>query len=295
MSVSKPDPIATGSNTMRIAAIMPGPPRTLGPGVKLPEPPPAGQLPPEDSPLWVFTAKAVRTGEPFIQEDTREWFEDRQGAVQITRWYDDHPRWLISGRESVRAKMHNAHIVSEIHMLARVSKGMTDVPAWVPARMNLKQQQADVAFRLTKAARTVFLKHGVDALEAFAMKAPGQFIKFIGNTFIPKRIEAAVEVSDATEALTRDQADNILSAIADEMQRRQAEAKTIVGTPLDYEAPAEIGEAMHNTGVMFHQAVSKYEKGYGGQMDGTSLELATGLRRMKDYLTTTDETEQEWD
>ena len=60
----------------------------------IPEPLPAGQLPPDDSPMWLFTPDAVRSGEQFIQADTIEWFMDRGGKVQVRRDYPDHPRWL---------------------------------------------------------------------------------------------------------------------------------------------------------------------------------------------------------
>jgi hypothetical protein len=189
-----------------LARSLPGP---LGSGAgNLPPPMPAGVLPAEDSRMWLFVPRAVQQGEAFIQDDTRDWFEDRERKVVICRDYPDHPRWIVNN--GVRARMHNAQIVSEIHMLARIMAGKPDVPAWVPARMSVKQQQSDLAYRLTKATREVFIKEGPAALEAFANKAPGQFIKFVGATFIPKQIEANVTQSPG-QSMDAETADALLA------------------------------------------------------------------------------------
>lgn len=225
-----------------LTAVRPGP--TGSGGGPLPPSPPAGELPPEDSKLWVFTAKSIQGGENFIQDDTVEWFNERSGKIQICREYPDHPRWLIEGVNSVRAKMFNSHIISEIHMLARQRKGLPEYPSWVPARMSVKQAQANIAFRLTKHTGEVFRIKGREALETFAERSPGQFIKFVGATFIPKKIEAELTPVDPNGGLTREQTDSLLGAIAEELDRRKDEANTITVMPLDYEAPREIVDTL---------------------------------------------------
>lgn len=240
--------------TLRSA--MPGPQRRSS--VKLPLPPPAGVMPPEDSRLWVFVPKAVQTGESFIQDDTREWFADREFKVQISRDYADHPRWLVNGRESIRAKMHNAHIISEVHMLARLKAGLSDVPAWVPARMTVKQQQADLAYRLVKATRDVWLVEGKGALLSFAQKAPGQFVKFVGSTFIPKQLEVQNIPADT---ISTEAADMILAEIAAELQRRSDEAKVVSGMPLDYDGGEGAVQNIQDVGEAFRVAVDEEHPG----------------------------------
>lgn len=260
-----------------LARSLPGP---LGSGAgHLPAPLPAGVLPPEDSRMWQFVPRAVQQGEAFIQDDTRDWFDDRDRKIVICRDYPDHPRWIVN--PGVRARMHNAQIIAEIHMLARITAGKSDVPAWVPARMSVKQQQSDLAYRLTKATREVFIKEGREALEAFAAKAPGQFIKFVGATFIPKQIEANVTQS-AGQTMDPETADALLAAISEELKRRQDEAKEIAEVrPLDYDAPAEIVDMVKQSADTFHMAT---EPNYspGSSKHGHPVSLSVGLTKVVD-------------
>ncbi|MBK9156732.1 MAG: hypothetical protein IPM11_01150 [Micropruina sp.] len=259
-----------------LARSLPGP---LGSGAgKLPPPLPAGVLPPEDSRLWHFVPRAVQQGEAFIKDDTRDWFDDRERKVMICRDYPDHPRWIVNG--GVRARMHNAQIVSEIHMLARISAGRADMPAWVPARMGVRQAQSDLAFRLTKAAREVFIQEGRDAMVAFATKAPGQFIKFIGATFIPKQIEA--NVSTTSNVMDAETADALLAAISEELKRRQDEAQEIASArPLDYDPPVDIVDMVRDTANAFHMATEP-DSAIGSAKSGHPMHLSTGLTKVVD-------------
>ena len=256
---------------------LPGP---LGTGAgKLPDPLPAGVLPPEDSRLWQFVPRAVQQGEAYIQDDTRDWFEDRDRRVVICRDYVDHPRWILN--TGVRARMHNAQIISEIHMLARISAGRSDVPSWVPARMSVKQQQSDLSYRLTKAAREVFIKEGKAALEAFAAKAPGQFVKFIGATFVPKQIEANVTQS-VGQTMDAETADALLAAIADEIKRREVESKEIAMVrPLDYENETEIVDMVRQSAETFHMAAEPNGP-LGGAKNGEPRAMTHQLNRVID-------------
>jgi hypothetical protein len=195
----------------------------------LPEPLPSGIMPPEDSRLWYFVPKAVQRGEEWIQDDTREWFEQKGRKVAICRDYPDHPRWLIgSTAMTLRGRMYNGGIVSEVHMLARLSAGMAEWPTWVPVRLSVRQLQADTAFRLTKLTRTVLLEKGQQAMRDFADRAPGQFIKFVGATFVPKRIES--EVTTRPGEMDAETADALLEALGAELQRREREMKLVAAT-----------------------------------------------------------------
>ena len=225
-----------------------------GKKLKLPAALAAGVLPAEDSRMWLFVPKSVQQGEAYIQDDTRDWFDARDRKVVICRNYPDHPRWVILKTSNLRQQMHNAHIVSEVHMLARLAAGRPEYPDWVPARMTVKQQQADLSFRLTKATREVFVKAGKEAMENFASRAPGQFIKFVGATFIPKKIESDVTVRPG-EVLDPEAADQILAALNEELRRRAEEAKLVATTNvLDYDAPAEIVDMVAGTAGTFATA-----------------------------------------
>lgn len=274
---------------------MPGLTRSMpGPsthGARLPEVLPAGVLPPEDSRMWQFLPRAVQQGEAFIQDDTRDWFEDRDRKVVISREYKDHPRWIHS--KSIRSQMHNAQIISEVHMLARIAAGRPDLPAWVPARMSVKQQQSDLAFRLTKAAREVFIVKGKEALETFAERAPGQFVKFIGATFIPKQIEANVTQSPG-QTMDAETADALLEAISAELKRRESESREIATTrPLDYEAPAEIIDMVRGAADTFHQAAEP-SRVLGASKDAHPSDIARKLNKVVDLEADVPE-ETEWD
>ena len=222
--------------------------------LKLPAPLAEGVLPDENSRMWLFVPKSVQQGDGFIQDDTRDWFRDRNSKIVICREYPDHPRWLPLRENSMRAMMHNAQIISEVHMLARLAAGRPEYPAWVPARMTVKQQQADLSFRLTKAARETFIKAGPDAMETFASKAPGQFIKWLGATFVPKKIESDVTVRPG-EVIDPETADQILAALNEELKRRMDEAKVVSRTHvLDYDAPGDVVEGVVKAAETFRAA-----------------------------------------
>lgn len=281
----------------RLPNALPGPvarPGNAQGKIKLPAPLAAGVLPPDDSRMWLFVPKAVQQGESFIQDDTRDWFDERERKVVICREYVDHPRWLIVGTNSIRARMHNAHIVAEVHMLARLHAGKPEYPDWVPARMTVKQQQADLAFRLSKTARETFVKEGKAAMEAFAQKAPGQFIKTMMATFIPKKIESDVTVRPG-EALDPEAADQILAALNEELKRRAEEAKVVATTNvLDYE-DIDVAEAMQGAAKTFEQAtVTGPAERVGTLRGGTSSNLADGLKQVVD-LEADVPAEVEWD
>lgn len=241
---------------------------------RLPPVLPAGQLPGEQSNMWLFVPQAVQKGERFIQDDTREWFRDRDFKVEVKREYPDHPRWLVAGATSRRAVIANGNIISEIHMLVRLHAGIPEYPDWVGARMAIKTQQADLAYKLTKATRNAFLKHGTEAMESFATRAPAQFIKFVASTFVPKKIE--VEQTDGS-GLEPDERTMLLKALADELKRRQDEAY-LAGTVgvLDYEPQQDLVE-----GVAQISAVMKQATGDGAMNTSVSTDgvVGTGATR----------------
>jgi hypothetical protein len=255
--------------------------------VALPPPPEAGVMPPEDSRLWLFTPKSIQQGEAFIQDDTREWFEDRGRKVQIRRDYPDHPRWVLNG--GMRGVTHNGNLVSEVHLLARISAGMSEYPEWVPARMTLKQQQADLAFRLTKSARMAFLQTGNDAMRMFAQKAPGQFVKFIAATFIPRKIETELTVPDGQ--LDTETADILIEKLAEELKRREVETKVINSTyTLDYDPPVNIVDSVNLYAQAIDEANHETAPFKGKNFD---LDTTRKLKRVVDVLTPQDQ--EEWD
>lgn len=269
---------------------LPGP---LGSGAG-PLPPllPAGVLPSEDSRLWHFDARAVQQGEGFIQDDTRDWFEDRDRKVVISRSYPDHPRWLLN--DGVRARMHNYKIVSEVHMLARVTAGLSDVPAWVPARMSVKQQQSDVGFRLLKLTREQLIVSGKDAMAAFAQRAPGQFLKFVATVSVPRQIEANVTQSAGT-VMDPETADALLAAIAEELGRRQDEMKEIaVVRPLDYEPPVDVVDAVKDVAKTFH-AATEPARALGSAKNAHPSMLTDRLSSVIDLEADVVEPQTEWD
>lgn len=205
----------------------------------------------------------------------------------------------MSGRDSLRVKMHNAHIISEIHMLARTHAGLPDMPPWVAARMSVKQQQSDLAYRLTKSARDVFLRDGKLAIETFAAKAPGQFIKWVSNTFIAKQIEQQITVTPGG-GISPEEADNMLEMIADELRRRAEDAKTVTITPLDYDPPERgIVETMKETGEAFHAAAADGPPGvFIGTSRGATPKSTPGaayrLGSVTDIISDQDEVDKEF-
>lgn len=263
--------------------------------LKLPAPLAAGILPPDDSRMWLFVPRSVQQGESFIQDDTRDWFDDRDRKVVICREYPDHPRWVVLKGNNIRARMHNSHIVSEVHMLARLHAGRPEYPDWVPARMTVKQQQADLAFRLAKVTRDTFIKHGKDAMEAFASKAPGQFIKSLFATYIPKKIESDVIVRPG-EVIDPEAADQILAVLNEELRRRADEAKLVATTNvLDYNAPADAVEMLELATNEFTAATEcGPSERIGALRDPTHMALTQHLNRVVD-LEADVPTEVEWD
>lgn len=229
--------------------LVPGPRRRA----PLPEPLPAGQLPAEDSRMWLFVPEAVQQGERYIQQDTYDWFEDRDRCVPVAREYRDHPRWIIAGAEAVRAKIHNAKIASEVHLLIRKHNQLPEVPSWVPARMSLKQQQSDLAWKLTKITRDALIRHGSTAMTDFASRAPGQFLKFVAATFIPKKVEVEQTVTPGG-SLEPEQADELIRALTDELKRRQEEATVVNANPMDYDAPGEPLQILDGFAQEIHEA-----------------------------------------
>lgn len=284
-------------NDGRLTNAIPGPRAfegTKAGKLKLPAPLAAGILPADDSRMWLFVPRSVQQGESFIQDDTRDWFDDRDRKVVICREYPDHPRWVVLKGNNIRARMHNSHIVSEVHMLARLHAGKPEYPDWVPARMTVKQQQADLAFRLTKATREVFVKRGKDALEMFADKAPGQFVKFVGATFIPKKIESDVTVRPG-EVLDPEAADQILAALNEELQRRADEAKLVATTDvLDYDAPADVVDMVADTAGTFAAATEHGAERVGALRDPAHRALTQHLDKVVD-LEADVPSETEWD
>ena len=270
-----------------LPSLLPGPPVTAY-GMKLPEPLPAGVLPPEDSRMWHFTPRAVQEGEAYIKDDTREWFENRDRKVVICRAYPDHPRWQVAGSQSIRAKLYNGTITAEVHMLARIDIGRPDVPEWVPARMTVKQQQADLGFRLVKTTRDIFRKKGKDAMELFAERAPGQFIKFIGATFVPKQIETQLNTNP--NELSKETVGEYLELIADELSRRADEAGVLArGFPLDYNSPLDqtLKDKVEDIGYEMIDAAATKRPSEAREVG--HIEGARNLKRVTDVLTVVDE------
>lgn len=255
----------------------PGYIRSLAPlqirrGGKLPEPLPAGQLPPDDNRLWLFTPACIQKGEQFIQPDTIEWYREKNGEIMICRSYPDHPRWTVVGGKDrmtkARSDMANAGVISEVHLLARRMRGLADFPDWVPAVMSLKQQQADVSWRLTRATRKVWLQHGEDAMRTFAQRAPGQFVKFVAATFIPKKLEADVRTGPALGGADPETLAAMAEAFENELKRRQEEAKVDRDANLiDYEPGTDIGAMVLDKADEFKTAAAVKSAAYGAMLD----------------------------
>ncbi len=267
---------------------MPGPKRRG----TLPATLPAGEFPPEDSRLWNFTPKSIVQGENWIQDDTREWFEDQDRKVVIGRSYPTHPRWMVTS-PTMRTKLMNDGIISEIHMLARISAGLPEFPAWVPARLTVKQLGADLNFRLTKATRQAWLTHGARAMQDFAERAPGQFVKFVASTFIPKQIEQNVTVNPG-QTMTPEQLDLVLQSVAAEMDRRKVEAQELLNSPMDYEPLAPAGDALKATAERFHRSTGDKKPGHSRRLD--NKDAAHRLRQVIDLeADVTDTGEFQWE
>jgi hypothetical protein len=239
--------------------------------------------------MWHFVPRGVQEGEAFIKDDTREWFEERDRKIVICREYPDHPRWQLTAAKSVRTQLYNGTVVAEIHMLARIMAGRPDVPEWVPARMTVKQQQADLGFRLVKATRDVFRTKGKEAMETFADKAPGQFIKFIGATFVPKQIETQLNTNP--NELSKETVGQYLDLIADELQRRANEAQVLRAAPMDYESPTDMMGAVEDVAFQMTDAAATKHPGVA-RMD-THNEVTKNLKHVVDIITPRDEWDDE--
>lgn len=204
-------------------------------GWPLPAVLPAGELPTEDSRMWLFTPKSIVAGRAWIQSDTHEWL-DANWPVPVARDYPTHPRWLLPNRPTMRSAVANANIVAEVHLAIRLMHDLPEFPPHVHGRIALKQMQSSLAYRLTKATHKAVADKTLDeTIVMFRDKAPGQFLKWVTNTFIPKKIEVE-KVPVADEGLNREDARKIGDAIMEELERRAAQAQFDAAQPHDTEA-----------------------------------------------------------
>lgn len=199
---------------------------------KLPPPPPPGELPDENSRLWCYPPAAIRLGEAHIKPDTRVWFEEKAGDVQIGRFYPDHPRWNLV--ENKKSRILNDQICGEIHMLARLAAGLPELPACAIRQMETKQVQADTAYRLLAAVRKVSTPERLEeTLTLLADRQPGQYLKLVRDlaraTYVPAGNEPIHQNADAK------QLDVLIEGLVAEMKRREDEMKIISVNPQDVE------------------------------------------------------------
>lgn len=198
----------------------------------LPAPLPAGELPDENSRIWCYPPTAIRQGEAMIKDDTRVWFEDRGGVVQISRAYPDHPRWNIV--PSKKGSILNDMICAEVHMLARITAGLPELPAIAIKKMEVKQVQADAAYRLVSAVRKVSTpKRLEETLELLADRQPGQYLKLVRDIaqarYVPAGAEGSMITPDAKHI------DTLIGVLTEELKRREKEMKVINANPQDVE------------------------------------------------------------
>lgn len=268
----------------------------------IPEPLPAGQLPPDDSPMWLFTPDAVRSGEQFIQADTIEWFMDRGGKVQVRRDYPDHPRWLSNdalgdkAARAIRVKMANAHIVSEIHMLARRSAGLPDYPAWIPAKLTIKAAEADLAYRLLKTGRDVFKAKGTEAMMTLADRAPAQFLKLIA-TMIDNRAAQDIARKNSGAALPSDKEKlaAVTTAILEELDRRAGEAKLLAVTHVGDYVSGDVVGAVNDTAKRFAEAADPGgNRKHLGREPLANISMPHKLKGVVDIMTVSDDVDINW-
>lgn len=260
---------------------------------KLPPVLPAGVLPGEQSNMWFFTPGAIKAGERFVQDDTREWFRERDFCVPVQREYPDHPRWLIDGATSRRAQLANGAVTSEVHILIRLHNSLPEFPDWVGARMAIKATQADLSYKLTKMTRDTFIKHGSKAMEDFATRAPAQFIKFVAATFVPKKIE--VQQTDGT-GLEPEERTMLLKALADELKRRQDKAQDDATVNLiDYEPQHDVVEAIGQIGDALAEAAAdgKYPTASKPDQNRAAKPNHNALSRIKQAVNIIDHVEAE--
>lgn len=261
-------------------------------GGKMPQPSPPGEFPPEDSRLWLFVPECIQRGEAFIQQDTIEWLHDLGTAnLVICRSYPTHPRWIVVNGQNMRttkarSDMSNGKVISEIHLLARRMRNMPDFPDWVRAVMSLKQQQSDVAYRISKAARKTAITHLDDAMKTFAERAPAAFVRFLAATFIPKKIEADIKTTNGFSGVDPESLSNMVEAFENELKRREAEglrdARTHV---LDYEPPVEISpEALAGEAEKFREAAAAKPGFVGPMSQANPREMTRRLRQVRDIM-----------
>lgn len=251
---------------------------------RLPEVLPAGVLPGEQSKMWKFTPEAIQRGESMIGDDTREWFADREFKLEVKREYPDHPRWMLTSKHPKQRNSHNGNLVSEVHMLIRTHAGLAPYPDWVGARMAIKAIQSDISYRLAKLARGSLIKHGEEAFQALATRAPAQFIKLLSQTFVPKKIE--VEHNDGT-GLEPSERTMLLKALADELKRREDAAYQLATTDvMDYEPQNTDGLAViGELGQQFGDAAADRSVGQSKVEDGeVRSEMAYGVRQVKNLI-----------
>lgn len=245
---------------------------------RVPDPLPAGVLPPDDSRLWLFTKQAIANGEKIIQDDTREWFQDHGFKVQIRRDYPDHPRWMVGPKaRQMTGRMHNNRIVSEVHVLVRVHNDLPPVPDWAYARATIRQLEGDLAYRLTKDARRAWVNHGKTALEDMARRAPSQFVNFVAKTFIPKK----VEVQEVKDNPTKDALDTLIEAVNRQLRVLEGDMKVINDVPMDYDPN---GDIVANTKAM----AKGFEEASGTRAGIARMkapkQLLESTRKVKDVL-----------
>lgn len=268
--------------------VRPGPTRG-----RLPDPPPAGVLPPEDSRLWRFSTKAVQQGERFIRDDTRDWFEAHDRKVVICRSYPDHPRWDLTN--SRRGGLNNENIVSEIHMLARLNAGLPEVPAWVPVVMTVKQQQADLAYRLDRALVTVM--RGPDligSLKELLARAPGSFFKLVHERTKAEAIPQGPGQVEDPEIL------NALAAkLREELERRaRAERDIRDHSPGAFPDTPDAVETVRAVALELHEASAPRPGDEVGAGRKVNMDLPARLDRVVDVGAVIEGTAvvvEEWD
>lgn len=219
---------------------------------KLPDPLPPGEMPDENSRIWSYPPAAIKHGEAHIQADTREWFAQKDGVVAISRFYPDHPRWNLGADK--KSNILNDQICGEIHMLARISAGMAELPAVAIRQMEVKQVQADTAFRLVSAVRKVSTPERLmDTLERLADRQPGQYLKLVRDlarsTYLPAGVEPVQHTPDAK------QLDAIIGALGDELKRREREMKIINVNPQDVDF-TEPSDAFVTRAMVLHDAAN---------------------------------------
>ena len=245
---------------------------------RLPDPLPPGEMPDENSRIWSYPPAAIKHGEAHIQPDTREWFAQKDGVVAISRFYPDHPRWKIGSDK--KSNILNDQICGEVHMLARISAGLPELPKIAIRQMEVKQVQADTAYRLISAVRKVSTPERLqETLERLSDRQPGQYLKLVRDlarsSYLPAGVEPAQHVPDSK------QIDQIIDALGEELKRREREMKIINVNPQDVDF-TEPQDAFAVRALELHDA-SGFAKDAGPRpFDPADAQAASGLRRVVD-------------